>query len=288
MNVFTPNPTQYMERITKQDKILYKLVDKIPLSSLLTNKPPKGKTHLIIEKKSKNILAFCSEDYNLRKNSNIFQPFEKLLKEGNITFKKNLTVIEGTKFYVDYVIYKNLNSNKIPDILPRISIWNSYDGTVSTQIKFGFFRLLCGNSLSRPCNCNIHASSKHSEDENSTIPQFFKLVNEFIYKCNTDIKAFEKLYKKPAKIDSLFIITDALKLSKETREVALKQLALETQGNITYMDENNKKAIHKGGKINMFDIYSAINYGIYHVNPKELPEIKVKKDKMLINYICDN
>lgn len=277
-----------METITKQDRFLYKPVDKIPLSSLLANKPPKGKTHLIIEKKSKNILAFCSEDYNLRKNSNIFQPFEKLLKEGNITFKKNITIIEGTKFYVDYIIYKNLKSNKIPDILPRISIWNSYDGTVSTQIKFGFFKLVCGNSLSRPCNCNIHVSSKHSEDENNTIPQFFSLLNDFIYECDTDIEVFEKLYKKPAKVELLFHISDALKLSKETREVSLKQLKLETQGNITYLDENNKKVVHKGGKINMFAIYSAINYGIYHVNPKELPEVKAKKDKMLINYICDN
>lgn len=277
---------------TTYEKLLFKQVKKVPLVELLKNKnkTPKGKSHAIVEKKSNDILSFCSADYKLRKNSIIFKPFEKLLHTRNILFTKDVRIIEGNKFYVDYVIKKKIKSNIIGDILPKISIWNSYDGTVKTQIKFGYHKLLCGNGLSRPVGCQIHISSKHSADEyefsKATIPHYISLFKEFLSETKGDMKVFEKLQRKKVTPDHFLKIAEKLKFSKESKQLALNRLGKESDGNFSYVDEQGNKITAQKSDTSLFLVYNALNYAIYNTNPKELPEFKLKKDKLLIEEIC--
>jgi len=276
------------------EKLLYKQVKKIPLIEILkkgTKPPIKGKTHAIIEEQSKTILSFCSEDYALRKNSSIYKPFEKLLKENNILFTKTTNVIEGNKFYVDYIIKQKIDSLVINDILPKLSIWNSYDGTVKTQIKFGYHKLLCGNGLSRPVGCQINTSRKHSADEDEfskeTIPHFLELFQAFLQQTKSDIHLFEKLHTKEVPVKYLDTFAGQLKLSREARDMASLQLTKETAGGMTYVNEKGKLIKHTGSRVTLFMVYNALNYAIYHTNPKEVPEFKHKKDKALLELVCD-
>lgn len=267
------------------DKILYEPVNKIPLSKLINNKPPKGKTHVIIEERTGNILSFCSKEYKLIPNSVIYLPFENLLRQKNISFKKQVIIIEENKFYVDYIIKNRINSFSIPDILPKLSIWNSYDGTVKTQIKFGYYKLLCGNNLSRPRGCLINQSFKHSSDEEEHTNKdvsYLELFYQFINEIEHDIKCFEKLHKHKTNEKTMQILMSNLKLSKEAKKIAVQQLYKEAKGGFYYLNEKDKRTKHTGNEITLFTIYNAINYAIFHVNPKELPESKLKKDKNVL------
>lgn len=278
---------------TPPEKLLYRQVKKIPVVELLKEsyRPPKGKTHAIVEQTSKDILSFCSEDYRLRKNSEIYKPFEKLLEKTGIPFIRQVKVVDGNKFYVDYIIKQKIESNKISDILPRLSIWNSYDGTVKTQIKFGYHKMLCGNELSRPAGCQIHLSSKHSADKEEfskeTIAYFLDLFNEFLSETRSDIKMFEILHSERVKPIVIETIASYLKLSKEARDMAMSQLKKETAGGMIYINEKGKRVKHPGSPITLFMVYNALNYAIFHTNSKELPDFKAKKDTALIEIVCN-
>lgn len=268
-----------------QEKLLYKNVKKVALSELLKNKPPKGKTHAILEQPSNDILSFCSEDYYLRKNSTIFKPFEKLLTEKNIPFKKVIRVIEANKFYVDFIILVKLQSETMDSLLPRLVISNSYDGTVKTQIQFGYFNMLCSNMLSRPSSCIIKNSTKHStEDEFSPI-FLYELFQQFMKATKCDIKIFEKLAKKKTRIESINEISEVANISRDARDIAKVQLQKKIGGNMTYTNETGQLVKSRVGSITYFSLYNALNYAIYNTNNKELPDFKIKRDKVLIESV---
>jgi hypothetical protein len=275
-----------------QERLLYKQVKKIPLIELLKkeHKIPRGRTHAIVEQASTDILAFCSEDYKLRKNSSIYKPFEKLLKEENIQFQKHIIVVDGNKFYVDYIINHKLKSSIVNDIIPKLSIWNSYDGTVKTQIHFGYHRLLCGNGLSRPVGCQIKLSSKHSADEdefiNETVPHFLDMFKVFLKESTFDIKIFERMQRKKVSDSFLEDIADKLKFSKEAREVAKVQMKKEISGDMSYINIAGELVLSSKSPVTVFAVYNALNYAIYHTNSKELPEFKNKRDRLLVDEIC--
>lgn len=251
--------------IRLEEKKLYKEVTKVHLSTEMQNKPPKGKDHAIKELDTGNLLAFCSEDYKLKRNAELYKPFEQSLKQNGIEFKKQILIFDSTKFYVDYILNIKIKSNLFHEVLPMISIWNSYDGTVKTQIKFRYHVEECYNKLTRPCHCNIHISLKHSAEESKE--DFLKLTMEFIKEnIAKDIRIFEKMYKKKADISVIEKIIAGLKLSKESRQMAVADF---TKHNLN----------------NMFGVYNAINYAIYNSNIKELPEVKLKKDTMSMEHI---
>lgn len=269
---------------------LYNKVDKVHLSSILsTHKLPKGKEYAIVDWDNNTLLSFCSKDYKLRKNSIIYIEFEKALKKKNIKFKKESIVIDGTKFYINYILLSPVESDLIPDLLPVVNIWNSYDGTIKTQIHFGYRKLLCGNNLTRPTDCDFKTSSKHSaSDEEFTkynIPHFVDMCLQFLKCIKKDIKIFEKLHAIPAAKKFLDTISSKLKLHSNARDLAISQLQKEIDGNYHYLNHKEEQVFYKGCKMTMFSIYNAINYAIYHTNHKELPENKYKRNNKLMELI---
>ncbi len=289
--LYKKTPT-YVSRIIPQYNMektyeeLYFPVEKLPLSKLMSNKPPKGKEFVIMDKNSNAFLSFCSKDYKLRKNSSLYKNYEKSLKQENIPFIKEVNTIDNTKFFVHYILLNSLNSKLITDILPIACIWNSYDGTVKTQIKFGYKKFLANNHFSRPSPCNIHSASKHSsEGKDNTILQFISSTKEFIRQAKNDIAIYEKLIKIPASKKDFDKIINKLKLSPEARDKALVQMEKEKHGHIKYKNYLQEEIIHHGNEISLFSIYSAINFAIHNTNKKELPEIKSKKDCALIEQV---
>lgn len=267
---------------------LYFPVEKLPLAKIISNKPPKGKEFVIMDKNSKSFLSFCSKDYKLRKNSTLYKSYEKELKNENIPFIKETTTFDNTKFYVRYVLFEPIKSKLITDLLPIACIWNSYDGTVKTQIKFGYKKFLANNRFSRPSICNIHSASKHSSDQpDNTINQFISFTKEFIRQIKTDIAIYEQLTKIPASKKDFDKIINKVKLSAEARDKALVQMEKEKHGHIKYKNHLQEELIHHGNEISLFSIYSAINFAIYNTNKKELPEIKCKKDCILIEQVIN-
>lgn len=272
---------------------LYKPVSKVEMSSIMPGKNfPSRHDHAIVDAQG-NVLSFCSDNYNLRHNSTLFQPVEQMMKEKKIPFDRKVTIHEGTKFYVDYLIRDRIHSTAVNDIIPKISIWNSYDGTLKTGLKFGFYRLVCSNGLTRPVGKTVHISKKHykagKEEDGLDLTliganQIMENMQTFLNEAKEDVKIYDEMNQKEADVRKILEITEKLKFSKSILETAVNRFNQETSTNrgLTYVNENGELVTHEGSPSTLYTVYNALNYAIYNNNPKEYPEAKLKRDQLVL------
>lgn len=278
-----------------QNKIesLYAPVKKVQLDTVFPGKTfPKANDHAIVDQHG-NFLSFCSSSYNLRDNSTLYKPVEDLMRENKIPFDRKINVVEGTKFYVDYIIRDRVKSLTVNDILPKFSIWNSYDGTLKTTMKFGFYRVVCANGLTRPHGNTFNISKKHrkaikAEDGLDlslvTNTNILDSVKVFLSDVKEDMEVYERMNHVEADVKKILSVAEKLKFSKNVLEKAVERFSLETSTSrsLTYVNENGELVTHDGSPATLFTVYNALNYAIYNSNPKELPEAKLKRDQLVL------
>lgn len=277
-------------------KKLFAPVSKVELNSILPGKTfPRANDHAILDENG-NILSFCSSTYNLRENQTLYKPLEKLMKDQKIPFDRKIKIVDGTKFYVDYIIRERVSSLTVNDILPKFSIWNSYDGTVKTVLKFGFYRVVCANGLMRPVGNSVNISKKHrkavhAEDgldlSIATSNQIVESVQQFLTEVKQDMEVYEQMNKVAADVNKILKVAEKMKFSKNLLESAVERFNLETsdKGNLTYVNENGEIVKHDGSPATLYTVYNALNYAVYNCNPKELPEAKLKRDQSILEEI---
>lgn len=270
-------------------KELFKKVQKVALADIMPGyKFPVGNDFAIIDE-HENILNFCSKKYNLVHNENIFLPVEENLKKKGLEFKRNIRIINSSKFYVDYIIKKGTEF-KVNEVYPKISVWNSYDGAMKFRTEFGFYRLVCSNGLTTPTGFHSKTTSKHSTDaieseiENKGLLEtFIKSTSNFLFNAKEDLNLYEWMESEKFNIKRLEGIAIKAGLSKKMLETATERYTTEINGGTQYIDINDNLIKHAGTTENMFVGYNALNYAIYNINEKELPEKKLEKDIKLIN-----
>jgi hypothetical protein len=272
---------------------LYKEVSKVELSSLIPGiKFPSRHDHAIVDKDG-NILSFCSDNYNLRTNSSLFEPLENQMKSEKIPFDRKVVIRDGTRFYVDYIIGDRVKGPSVNDILPKFSVWNSYDGTLRTVLKFGFYRVVCSNGLTVPHGKTVDVYKKHykaskvadgidiSAMDSARIVEPFR---EFLNSTKEYLGIYENLNNVEADVKKILDICEKLKFSKAITDTAVNRFNLETatNGTLTYVNENGELVTHDGSPATLYTAYNAINYAIYNNNPKEYPEVKLKRDELVL------
>ena len=272
---------------------LYKEVSKVELSSLIPGiKFPSRHDHAIVDKDG-NILSFCSDNYNLRTNSSLFEPLENQMKSEKIPFDRKVVIRDGTRFYVDYIIGDRVKGPSVNDILPKFSVWNSYDGTLRTVLKFGFYRVVCSNGLTVPHGKTVDVYKKHykaskvadgidiSAMDSARIVEPFR---EFLNSTKEYLGIYENLNNVEADVKKIIDICEKLKFSKAIAETAVQRFNLETSQDraLTYVNENGELVTHDGSPQTLYTAYNAINYAIYNNNPKEYPEVKLKRDELVL------
>lgn len=262
--------------------LLYKKISKIPLNQVHPNhSPPKGKSYAIISDDDNSIFTYCSKTYNPELNENIFKPFEQFLIDNKISYQTKPCIINNSKFYIDYAIKQKINSTSIKDLIPLISIWNSYDGTLRPQMNLGFYRLCCENKLF----CASHTSPQTLQNKSNLID----IVKSFLVNMKECVNHFEILQNIKGKVSDIESISKTVRLSQKIKDTSLLRLKKEIKGNFTYTNELGQSVTALPyPQITIFMIYNAINYSIYNMNSKELPEVKLKKDKMVMNEIIKN
>jgi len=274
-------------------KKLFAPVSKVELSSILPGKKfPRANDHAILDEHG-NILSFCSSTYNLRENQTLYKPLETLMKEQKIPFDRKISIVDGTKFYVDYIIRDRVKSLTVNDILPKFSIWNSYDGTLKTTLKFGFYRVVCSNGLTRPVGNTVNIARKHrkaatAEDgmdlsiaSNSQIVESVKL---FLSEVKQDMEVYEQMNQVKSDLNKILSVAEKMKFSKNLLDTAVERFNMETSTsrNLTYINENGEMVTHEGSPATLYTVYNALNYAIYNCNQKELPEAKLKRDQLVL------
>ncbi len=274
-------------------KKLFAPVSKVELGSILPGKKfPRANDHAILDEHG-NILSFCSSTYNLRENETLYKPLEKMMKEQKIPFDRKISIVDGTKFYVDYIIRDRVKSLTVNDILPKFSVWNSYDGTLKTTLKFGFYRVVCSNGLTRPVGNTVNISKKHrkaaaAEDGmDLSIASNSEIINSvqlFLSEVKQDMEVYEQMNQIKADVSKILQVSEKLKFSKNILETAVERFNMETsiKGSLTYVNENGELVNHEGSPQTLYTVYNALNYAIYNCNTKELPEAKLKRDQLVL------
>ncbi len=218
----------------------------------------------------------------------MFLPVEQEMENRGIAYEKKIRIINGSKFYVDYMMKDRFKTPSINDVFPKLSVWNSYDGVLKFRREFGFHKLICSNGLTRPMKNIQSIVSKHSmgiTDEES----ISLLVNDtvvdtisFLKDIEKDMDIFEIMNNKEANGRILTSLAKKAGLSKKIVEVAKERFQLETKGGSKYINEYGELVEHSGSPATLFTVYNALNYGIYNTNEKELPEKKIERDKKLL------
>jgi hypothetical protein len=273
------------KEIKALEKELYKPIEKIRLEELLPKMNfPAGQEWAIIDKNG-NILNFCSEVYFPKLNSEIYPIVEDGLKQNGLKFKKKINIIGGVKFYVSYIIMERAKSITVNDVFPKLSIFNSYDGTVKLRKEFGFYKLLCSNGLSRPTEKTSTVSFKHTSGNDLKIEEVIKITKDFLLDSKNDMAVFDRMNRKSADMRSLRSVAKKATLAKHVVKVAEDRFKLETQGKVNYLNEHNESVTSNGTPSTMFAVYNALNWAIYSCNQKELPEKKLEKDHKILELI---
>lgn len=267
---------------------LYKPIEKIRLEELLPKRNfPNGQEWAIVDKAG-SILNFCSEVYFPKLNSEIYPIVEDDLKKNGLKFKKKITIIGGVKFYVDYIIMERAKSLTVNDVFPKLSIFNSYDGTVKFRKELGFHKLLCSNGLSRPTERVSSVSFKHTSGNEGRVDDIIKITKEFVIDSKNDMAVFDRMNRKGADMRSLRATAKKASLAKHVVKAAEDRFKLETQSKIPYLNEHNEAVTGGETPSTMFAVYNALNWAIYKCNDKELPEKKLEKDRKVLELIEHN
>jgi len=273
------------KQIKALEKELYKPISKVRLSDILPNRDfPAGQEYAIADLQG-NIINFCSAVYFPKLNSEIFPLVEPGLTDAGFDFKKKIKIVDGAKFYVDYVIMERMKTLSVNDVFPKLCISNSYDGSTKFRKEFGFYKLLCSNGLSRPTENISSVSFKHTKNNECKIDDIVKITKSFIIDSRNDMQVFEKMNRVKSDVKSLISIAGKLSVAKHVIQAASERFLFETKENIQYLNEHNEEVTSKGTPETMFAVYNALNWAIYNTNPKELPEKKLEKDRKILEAI---
>ena len=278
------------------EKQLFKKVKKVPLNEILPGFTyPPGFDHAVVDE-NKNILNFCTKKYNLIPNEAIFSPVEFELEKAGFNYKRNIQIINNSKFYVDYILHENkCKSPTINDVFPKISVWNSYDGKIKFRKEYGYYKLLCLNGLTTSLVQFSGKSAKHYVDSktgttnfndiNKSIKSFAASVKTFINQSKSDMELFELMNHYNITKKDIKRILKNIKLSKKVSQIAIDRYNTEVNGGFIFLNETNEEVEHEGSPETLFTLYNALNYAMYNTNVKELPEKKLEKDIVLLRTV---
>jgi hypothetical protein len=269
----------------REEKEFYKQVSKIALSDILPKMSfPPGFDYAIVS--SNEILNFCSAKYELVENYKIYIPLEFELKKANLPYRKIAKIINGSRFYVDYIIGNRLSGPTVNDIQAKISVWNSYDGSLRFRQEMGFYRVTSGSILSRPTESKVK-TYKHSRmiQDNNVFTQIVLDIQDFIKQIPQDLEVFEKMNRRKAGLPTLIETGKRLKLSHLLIDAARERFIKETTGGESYINEFGELVKHPASPKTILTIYNALNWAIYNRNPKELPEKKLERDRKLLELL---
>lgn len=135
----------------KLEKLLYP-VSKVPLSEILPDynfNRQQAYAIVVDTPKGKKVVNTCSSQYHLVPNKQIIEPLLETLEGYNIDFL--VTNRMDSRFSLDVLLHDiKMDVGKKDPIVPKLRMYNSYDGRLKYQFHMGFFRMICSNGMVVP------------------------------------------------------------------------------------------------------------------------------------------
>ena len=276
-----------MKQLKSLSHLLYD-VEKVESKSILPDFDftPAQEFAIVVNKDGKKkIVNHCSKIYEVVPNRQVIEPLVKAFANENITISGNER--HDSRFEFNILFSKHaLNLTPKDTILPRLRIFNSYDGRVRYSFALGFFRLICKNGMVIPAegfedyNTNIKLRHTPSIGEVVDPEAIEEMVNNFKKGLNTFAKPYQELNKKKVVSleDRIQEVIENTKFPTRRAEDVLERIELE----MAQLSLKPKAASD-------WLVYSGLNYQLNHSTDITMDSHKKEKlDQQVLTYLINN
>jgi len=248
-------------------------VVKVPIEEVSPGfEHPSGLSHAIVVTKPdgiKRVVQYCSDLYYLVPNAVIVPAFEQEISR---FFKvdKKIRVQRWARFFIDFILRdKTLIINPKDAIFPRITVINSYDGSIRYHFQMGFFRQICSNGLTVSVGDTKEIVSMHTPKlgKETSFEAVLGMTSEFLAESSEISETYRELQDQP--------VSDWMMRIEEVVEETMFPISLQED----VVERMEKELIQMPGiKPNDWLVYNAFNYQLNH--NEELKAKESKKDEM--------
>lgn len=111
-------------------------------------------------------LGTVSNRYGIVQNSELFGQAEDIFDSLNLGERKTKFVVthDGSRAHAIYD-FRNLGISVggKDNLILRLKVQNSFDGTLGASFTVGLFRLICSNGMAAPFGATVNISKKHTQ-----------------------------------------------------------------------------------------------------------------------------
>lgn len=263
-------------------------VKKVPLADYLKGdnlKLPRKRAYVILTEPNPGdlqVVNFCSKGYHLLTNKEIVDLFvEPFLEAMGDTTSINCRVEKNSRFYIDFISNTGIpiGDRKLGDLVnPRVSIQNSYDGSIKFGVSFGAHRLICKNGLSIPENVSA-VKFMHTPS----------LGYNHVNKAVDSLQDFLKSFKDLSENYTLLVNTRPTLSLEGTIDEVIKGVGYPRRLKQGAME----RALMEMGEYKLpltnWLVYNAMNFELNHNKETKLAtNKKVRLDQRLLSFLTRN
>jgi len=258
-----------------------------------TNKPLEKAVVGRVDSDGLLFINYCSKQYNLIPNREIFPEVERILDEKELEYKATYQHIDYERFYAKYLITDKTYSYTMKDttdvIMPVLNVQHSYNGLTKGRFVFGYHRLVCTNGLTIPVEemkqFNLQIVCKHTE---SMHKHLLRLKEMLIFFTNNAQNVKETITHKFEILGDNWIADPVKRIEevlKATGIVAVENNKFNTANYL--MDLISQESALVGYKAtNDWLIYNAINQYINDDSRNiAVPEKRQENDAKVLEYM---
>lgn len=231
-------------------------------------------SHLIVmgEESSPKIVNFCSEDYNLVRNSDLINNFKASFAEAGFDIEARYMVSHDARFYMDFIA-KGFEHQvlKKDTILPMVRVQNSYDGRIKLGAKFGLYRVICSNGAMAPVRDTFsEIVGRHTDSVRLLAEEIVERASDLIGNFDEVIAPMRKLNERKVRDIEKMVeeVAEAVKFPKRQVEEVLD----------TIQEEMEQYSLPPTQWI----VYNGFNNVLNHNDSMKLPEHKREEFDTLI------
>jgi len=259
-----------------ENKELFFGVKKVPVEEIgIKLEPKSGISHAIIT--DKEVLSFCSGDYALVTNKEIYEAFAQVLEANHIAFDFSYAAHQNSRFRMQFVIKELAREVAVGDLLaPEIKVYNSYDGHVKYQFGIGIQRLVCSNGLTvLESQKELKILHTAGADNGQAINQSLGLLEDFQEDFLENMEIFEDL--------NSFKVNPEIRVKEVIENTHFPQY-LEP----AILERISEEVKNYDFKPTDWLVYNAMNYQLQHNAGNLIGRKADRMDKEILEFILEN
>lgn len=143
---------------------------------------------------TKQCLGTISNRYGIVQNADLFGQAEDIFDRLNLGERKRKFVIthDGSRAHAIYD-FRNLGVviGGKDNLILRLKVQNSFDGTLGASFSVGLFRLICSNGMAAPFGATVNISKKHTQGISTDF--FAEAVNKSVQHFSEAVPVFNRM-----------------------------------------------------------------------------------------------